>query len=64
MISEKIKKQRKTLTVSVLNEKPDKNWEDWDLESFYLREHLENLIEIYGIDFIREELNDCESFSN
>ncbi len=52
--------ERITLEVSVPKERPDENWREWDEETFYLREHLHKLIEAYGIDVLREELNECE----
>ena len=57
-------KERKTLTVSVLKETPDDNWRGWDEETFYLREHLYELIKVYGIDVMKEELNECEWLLN
>jgi len=57
-------KERKTLTVSVLKESPNDNWKGWDLETFYLREHLHELIKVYGIDIMKEELNECEWLLN
>jgi len=56
--------ERKTLTVSVLKESPNDNWKGWDLETFYLREHLHELIKVYGIDIMKEELNECEWLLN
>jgi hypothetical protein len=57
-------KERKTLTVSVLKERPDDNWKGWDEETFYLREHIHELIKVYGIDVMKEELNECEWLLN
>jgi hypothetical protein len=57
-------KERKTLTVSVLKETPDDNWRGWDEETFYLREHLHELIKVYGIDVMKQELNECEWLLN
>ena len=57
-------KERKTLTVSVLKETPDDNWRGWDEETFYLREHLYELIKVYGIDVMKQELNECEWLLN
>lgn len=54
--------KRKELKISVPDEKLNDN--DWDFETFYLREHLHELIKIYGLDVLKEELNECEWFLN
>ena len=36
----------------------------WDEETFYLREHLYELIKVYGIDVMKQELNECEWLLN
>lgn len=56
--------KRKNITVSILSEKPDNNWTGWDEESFYLREHLHELIKVYGVEILKEELKECEFFLN
>ena len=56
--------ERKLLTISVLKETPHENWNGWDMETFYLREHLHELIKVYGIDLLKEELNECEWILN
>jgi len=52
--------ERKELKVSVPVIKPDSNWTGWDEETFHLREHLHDLINSYGLDTLRQELNECE----
>lgn len=51
---------RKLLQIYV----PKKIDSDWDLETFYLREHLFDLISSYGIEILRDELRECENFLN
>ena len=57
-------KERKILTVSILKETPDDNWRGWDEETFYLREHLCELIKVYGIDVMKQELYETEWILN
>jgi len=52
------------LKFSALKTKPDDNWTGWDSEIFYLRGHLFGLIKSYGIDILKEELNECDKIIN
>ncbi len=54
--------ERISIHITIPKTIPDDNWSGWDLESFQLSEHLHDLIRGYGIEKLRESLNECEQF--
>lgn len=52
--------KRKDLKISVPEAQPDLDWTGWDLETFYLIEHLHELINSYGLERLQYELKECE----
>lgn len=52
--------ERIELKISAPIEKLDPNYTGWDEESFYLREHLFDLINSYGYEQLMDELLECK----
>jgi hypothetical protein len=50
----------KELKILVPAEKLDENSKDWNIESFILEEHLYELINVYGLKLIKDELKFIE----
>jgi hypothetical protein len=53
-------KGRKELKISVPKYKPQLGNVHWDEEYFHLCEHLLDLSKHYGVELLKESINDCE----